>query len=109
MGWLLSALGHYFPSVAVLSPVFKDPFTIIAGLILVASYTDLHYMEFKLRHGQPSITFDLDPLERQKVIPKRYEDVYGTDLFVKAWKVRLVFVGFFLIACVRWVLTWKAQ
>src|SRR6266404_5276002 len=86
-GPIFVQLGHHFPSIALLAPLLKDPFTILSGLILVASYTDLHYMEFKLREHQPPITFDLDPLEEQKVIPKRYEETYGNDFFVKAWKV----------------------
>jgi hypothetical protein len=106
-GPICAQLGHHFPSVAILAPLLNDPFTILSGLILIASYTDLHYMKFKLREHQPPITFDLDPLEEQKVIPKQYEDTYGNDLFAKAWKVRLVFLLFFLIALVRWFVALK--
>jgi hypothetical protein len=106
-GPICEQLGHHFPSVVLLAPLLKDPFTILSGLILVASYTDLHYMKFKLREHQPPIIFDLDPLEEQKVIPKRYEEVYGSDLFVKAWKIRLVIVLSFFVATVRWFFALK--
>ena len=106
-GPILAQLAHHFPSVAPLVPLLKDPFTILSGLTLVASYTDLHYMEFKLREHQPPITFDLDPLEEQRVISRRYEETYGNDLFVKAWKVRFVFILLFLIATVRWFVALK--
>jgi hypothetical protein len=108
-GPILAQLAHHFPSVAPLVPLLKDPFTILSGLILVASYTDLHYMKFKLREHQPPITFDLDPLEEQKVIPKQYAETYGNDFFAKAWKVRLVFILFFLIAAVRWFVALKSS
>jgi len=108
-GTIFTQLGHHFPSVALLAPLAKDPFAIVSGLILVASFTDLHYMKFKLREHQPPITFDLDPLEEQMVIPKRYEETYGNDFFVKAWRVRLVFLLFFLIAAVRWFVALKSS
>lgn len=106
-GSIVDRLGHHFPSIVLLSPLIKDPFTILAGLILIASYTDLHYMKFKLQEHQPPIIFNLDPLEEQKVIPKRYEETYGSDFFVKAWKIRLVFILFFFVATVRWFLALK--
>jgi hypothetical protein len=106
-GPIFTQLGRHFPSVALLAPLLKDPFTILSGLILVVSYTDLHYMKFKLREHQPPITFDLDPLEEQRVIPRRYQETYGNDLFVKAWKVRFVFLLLFLIATVRWFVALK--
>jgi len=106
-GTIFTQLGHHFPSVALLAPLAKDPFAILSGLILVASFIDLHYMKFKLREHQPPITFDLDPLKEQKVIPKQYEEAYGNDLFVKAWKGRLVFILFFLIAAARWFVALK--
>jgi hypothetical protein len=108
-GPFLAELGRYFPPAAVFAPVFSDPFAILSGLILLASYMDLHYMEFKLQQNQPPILFNLDSLERQRAIPKRYEQIFGNDLLVKAWKLRLIFVAFFLVAALRWVATWKVR
>ena len=89
-----------------LLPLLKDPFFALSWLILIGSYFDLDYLEFKICKGQP-VKVLLGPLERQRMIPKQYEQIYGNDLYLRAWKLRFAFIAFFFIAVIRWMLTWS--
>jgi hypothetical protein len=94
-------------SAAILGPLISDPFTVLATAVLILSYTDLHFMEFRLRNRGHQCDSNLDPLAKQSIIPAQYQEVFGNDVFVKAWRIRLVFLLLFAVAALRWILTLK--
>jgi hypothetical protein len=107
-GEVLSRKEQYFSSAAILGPLISDPFTILATAVLILSYTDLHFMEFRLRNlGHQADNDNLDQFAKQRVIPAQYQEVFGNDVFVKAWRIRLVFLLLFSVAALRWILTLK--
>ncbi len=104
-GQLSSQMNHYFPPIAVLSPVIRDPFTVLATAIFLSSRTIFDFMKFRLQ-SSGEIPLTSDRLVEQVKLPKRYQSSFGEDFFVKAWRWRLTFVALLGIAAVRWVLTW---
>jgi hypothetical protein len=105
VGQLSSRINHYFSPIAVLSPVIRDPFTVLATAIFLCSRTIFDFMKFRLQ-SSGEIPLTSDPLVEQVRLPKRYQSSFGDDFFVKAWRWRLTFVVLFGIAAVRWMLTW---
>lgn len=104
IGEVLSKEGHYFPPGAMFAPFISDPLTVFAAAILILSYTDLNFMEFRLRQFGCSTESDLDPLAKQSRILELYKATFGNDFFVQAWRFRLIFLLLLGIAAVRWIL-----
>jgi hypothetical protein len=105
-GQVLVHARPYISSIAVLVPVMTDPFTVLAASILILSYTDLEFMEFRLKASGVPAKLSLDRLARQEEIARDYERRFGKDIFTRAWRLRLLFLFSFAIAAVRWVVSW---
>lgn len=106
VGQLSSQMNYSFPPAGVLSPVLRDPFTVLATAIFLCSQTIFDFMKFRLQRSKET-TPTSDPLIEQVEIPKRYRRSFGDDVFAKAWRWRLVFIVLFAIAAIRWILTWN--
>jgi hypothetical protein len=90
----------------MLVPVVTDPFTVLAAAILILLYTDLDFMEFRLRASGFPANLSLDRLARQEEIARDYETRFGKDIFSRAWRLWLLFLFSFAITAVRWVISW---
>jgi hypothetical protein len=108
-GQLLSHTGQFFAAGPILAPVVRDPFTVLAYAISSLSYVDLDFMKFRLSRSRvPAAAWDkLDTLLGQDEVANVYAKSFGSDVFVRAWNLRFLFLLSFAIACFRWILTWR--
>ena len=105
VGQLSPQISQHFAPLAVLAPIIRDPFTVLATIIFLCSQTIFDFMRFRLRtSGEAPVASD--PLVQQVEIPKQYRSSFGDDLLAKSWRWRLLFVLSFGIAAMRWILTW---
>ena len=91
---------------AMLVPLLANPLFILAVLMLVASQIDLDYMEYKVqqkRMGQPSASV----INRHKTVPRLYESLFGSDIFLRAWRWRFVYIVSAALALVDWIYSIK--
>lgn len=103
VGQLSLQISQHFAPLAVLAPIIRDPFTVLAVIIFLFSQTLFDFMRFRLQtYGEASVTSD--PLVQQVEIPKQYLNSFGDDLLAKSWRWRLLFILSFGIAAIRWFL-----
>jgi hypothetical protein len=115
VGWIFFIRWFDPEGFRALLPLLKDPLFAISFVILIGSIIDLDYMEFRLLRehpapppfpGTPSLfrkvtTEFVSRIQRQKTVPARYKEEFGTDGYVLIWKWRLLFVALFFVAVVR--------
>jgi hypothetical protein len=95
----------------------ESPFFILSIVILLASYVDLDYMEFKIEREcspKPSalstqsifwrlFRFFMSQISRQRTIPAQYKELFGTDLYLMLWRCRFTFMVSFCIGAVQFL------
>jgi hypothetical protein len=122
-GWMTFTLKHHQSELHDFLPLIKSPFFILSWLILIGSYVDLDYMEFKLQRGRPvppptlpsksfflrGANLFLSSLNRQKTIPAQYKELFGNDIYFRLYRLRFMFIVCFFIAGVHWMLIIKPK
>jgi hypothetical protein len=106
VGWTVFIM-HYGPKTPhqdVLIPLLLDPLCWLSVLTLSGSYVLLDFMQFRMEQDPLYVPQRLNQFSRQRIIPKRYEALYGKDIYVKTWRLRFLFMVFFIIAGIRWFL-----
>jgi hypothetical protein len=99
-GWILTST-HDKGLFAILT----NPFFILAWIILILSHVDQDYMWYRLekRDGVDVLSSKDPPSYYDQTIADRYRTAFGTDIFVRFWKVRFAFVGCFAISAIWWL------
>ncbi len=104
ISFFLNALSVQKYQLHTLRGLFLRPTFIIAILVLTASQICLDYMEYKVQVNMPIESGRTFLLKGHKIIPQMYREIHGTDLLLRFWHWRLIYVAFALWASVRWLI-----
>lgn len=86
----------------ILRNLFLQPIFILAMLVLTAFQINLDYMEYKVQRNAPSGSERNFLLRRHKIIPRMYREIYGTDLLLRLWQWRFIYIALAFLALAHW-------